>query len=371
MPSMPGLQTAFSTDYGTVQLTLTLFLAGMAVAQLVHGPLSDRFGRRPVLLWGLALCLAASLAGAVAAGIGMLVLARVVQAVGGSAGMVVGRVILRDLYSRDKAASMLAYVTMAMVVMPMIAPAVGGFLDEWFGWRASFLAVAALSAAVLAITALTVGETNHNRQSLPGLAPMLASYGMLLRKPAFCFYSAQLGFSTAVFFSFLGGAPYVMLELMGRPPSEYGLYFALSALGYMLGNFVAGRRSSQWGNWRMIGIGTTCTLVGGLLLFAQMAAGLLTPLGMFIAMAVITCGNGMSLPNGLAGAVSVEPRAAGAASGLAGFLQMALGAVASLWVGHLLKDTAWPLVLFMLGAAILAFLSWLLSPKEEPNEEKG
>jgi DHA1 family bicyclomycin/chloramphenicol resistance-like MFS transporter len=185
MPSMPGLPAVFGTDYATVQLTLSLYLIGLAGAQLIYGPLSDRYGRRPVLLAGLGVFLLGTLTGALAASISMVIAGRVLQAVGGCAGMVLGRAIVRDLYERDRAASVIAYVTMAMVVAPMLAPLFGGFLDDWLGWRATFWFVAVYGSVVVVFCFLLLGETHRTRLPFPGPAGMLSSYLRLLRSPLF------------------------------------------------------------------------------------------------------------------------------------------------------------------------------------------
>lgn len=359
MPAMPNLKDAFATDYGTIQLTLSLYLAGLAASQLVYGPLSDRYGRRPMLLAGLVLFVIGSAGGLAAAGIGQLIAARLVQAVGGCAGLVLGRAMVRDLYSRERAAGMIAYMTMAMVVAPMLAPLLGGYLTEWFGWRSTLVFTVAAGAAVLALAVPLLRETNHDRQPLPGIGGMLSSYRALLRVPAFRCYAFQISFSTAGFFAFLGGAPYVVIDLMGRSPAEYGLYFALGAAGYMVGNFLAGRHSARLGIDRMIGIGVIVSLAATATMLVLALAGVDHPLALFLPLTAFALGNGMSLPNGLAGAISVNPRIAGAASGLAGFLQMGAGTLASIVAGVIVLHGAAAMILVMLTASALAVYFWV------------
>ncbi len=360
MPSMPGLQREFATDYATVQLALTLYLVGVAVAQLFYGPLSDRYGRRPLMLAGLVLYIAGSGVSLVAPTIEVLIAGRVIQAVGGSAGIVLGRAIIRDLYERERAASMLAYVIVAMVVAPMLAPTIGGFLDIWFGWWAGFLFVLAFGAVVLVAALALLHETHHGERPPLGLEGLVAGFGRLLRVRVYCGYAFQVAFTTSAFYSFLAGAPYVVIDLMGRTPGEYGLYSIAVSLAFMAGNFVTGRITERVGTDRMIAFGTSIALVGAGLLAISAATGLLSPLTLFGSMAVIGYGNGMSLPNGMAGAISVDPRAVGVASGLSGFLQMTVGAAMSYVVGLLLADTAIPLVAVMAAAtAAAAAAHWL------------
>ena len=355
VPSIPGMQRVFDTDYATVQLTLTLSFATYAVMQLAYGPLSDRYGRRPVVLASLVLFLLGNVMCVLANSIEALIAGRVVQAVGGCAGFVVTRAILRDLYECERMGSMLGYLTMAMVAVPMVAPAIGGYLDVWYGWRAGFVLVAVFGVVVLAACVLVLHETNARLLPLEGAGALASAFWSLLRHRAFCGYAFQVGCTTGTFFAFVGGAPYVMVEVMGRPTSEYGLYFMFIAAMYMAGNFISGRISARVGIDRMIVRGTSLALAGVILLFLVTLAGALTPVTMFGAMAVMSLGNGFSTPNGLAGAVSVDPTRAGTASGFAGFLQMAIGALATYVLGLLLTETAMPLAAVLLTTTVLAF----------------
>lgn len=370
MPSMPALPAEFDTDYGTVQLTLSLYLIGTALSQLIYGPLSDRYGRRPVLLVGLSLFLVGSLIGYLAQSIEALILGRIVQAVGGCAGLVLGRAIVRDVFDRDKSASVIAYVTSAMVIAPMIGPAIGGFLDAQAGWRSSFLLLIGIGGIVLAFALLILRETNTQRCADLGLISLVSSYPSLLGRPMFGLYAAQTAFGSAAFFSFLGGGPYVVVELLGRTSQDYGLWFAMASIGYMSGNFFAGRYSERFGINRMLMIGAAATLLGGLALVLVMLTHTLALPTLFGCMLIMAFGNGITIPNGLAGAVSADPSRAGAASGLAGFGQMGVGAGASTITGAWLvqSSTAWPLIAMMAGSAALAVLMaltiWAASAKE-------
>ena len=361
IPSMPGLQDAFATDYATIQLTLTLYLVSTAIAQLFIGSFSDRFGRRPVMLLGLSLFLLGSVAASLATSIEMLIGSRIIQAIGGCAGIVLSRTMIRDVYEQDLAASKIAYVTMAMVIAPMIAPSLGGFLDVWFSWRASFIAVAVMGAVVLACSVVMLHETHHQKQPMAGLLGLLRSFARLLRLPKFCGYALTAAFSSGMFFAFLAGAPYIMVEIMGRAPSEYGLYFILVSLGYMLGNYIASQWSQRIGTQRMILIALALAFIGvGSLVFIGMA-GVLVPLAFFGPMVVIAISNGLSLPNSMAAAIGIRPKAIGTASGLTGFLQISIGALATWVVGWLQDDSQWPMIWVMFAFAWLALGSFLLA----------
>jgi len=365
IPSMPGLQAVFAADYATVQLTLTFYLAATAVAQLFLGTWSDRLGRRPVVLMGLLLFTIGSVLAALASSIVLLIGARILQAVGGSVGMVIGRAIVRDTHDEHNAASQIAYITMAMVVAPMIAPALGGYLDIWLGWRASFIAVALAGAVVLPWAFFSLNETLQERRSGAGIATILHDYGRLLRSRRFLAWSATMAFTTAIFFSFLAGAPYVMVHILHRSPGEYGLYFVLVSLGYMSGNFIAGRLSRRLGTHRMIAFGCLLALVGTVLNSALTWVGILSPLSLFGCMAIVAVSNGISLPNATAAAVSVIPELTGTASGLAGFFQIAIGALGTVLVGAVMADSHIPLIIIMQVSAIIAVAALLVGLARE------
>jgi DHA1 family bicyclomycin/chloramphenicol resistance-like MFS transporter len=339
VPSMPGLVGYFSTDYATVQLTLTLYLAGVALAQLGYGPISDRFGRRPALLAGLGIYVLGSLLCMFAWSIETLILARILQAIGGCAGMVLGRAIVRDVFDRDNSASVIASITMAMAVAPAIGPTIGGLLDTSVGWRFTFLLPIALGVVVLLGAMRGLNETNHTRAPSIDLIAMVRSYGHLLRSPVFMGYALNTGMTVGAFFSFLAGAPYVMVEILEREPHEYGLYFILISVGYMAGNFLASRLSRKLGVDRMIPLGVSVSLCGAVAGVVLLFQGLVSPEAVFLPMTLVAIGNGLSQPNGIAAAVSVDPRIAGAASGLMGFMQMTMGGIFTIVVGVFQNDT--------------------------------
>ncbi len=354
VPALPGLVTRLASDTGTVQLTLSLYLLSLAAAQLLLGPLSDRFGRRPVVLAGLALSVVASLAAIAASSIGALIGARVVQAIGASTGIVIGRAIIRDLFERERAAAMFGLVTTAMVIAPMISPLIGGILDTAFGWEAIFLFLALFSGAVLTWAFMVLPETRPATMAhAPGM--LWQETRGLLASTKFYGYVLCGALGSAPFFTFLGGGPYVVVTQMGRSSAEFGLWFALMSFGYMSGNFTASRLSQRFGVDAMIMAGVVFELIGAsltaLLVATMPEAG---PAIIFLPQLVISFGNGLLLPNAIAGAVSVRPQAAGTAAGMTGFTQMAIGAASTQMVTVLLAgaSTAMPLAWMMLAAVL-------------------
>jgi MFS transporter, DHA1 family, multidrug resistance protein len=356
MPSMPGLASALNASRSEVQLTLSLFLAAQAVAQLFIGGLADRFGRRPVLLGSLALYLCASLAATFTTSILMLIIARVVQATGSTAGLALSRTIVRDLAPRDLAASMIGYVTAGMVVAPLIAPALGGAIDDAFGWRAIFVACLLFGTLALALTLWKLPETRPAAVDGQTTREMLARSMDVIRNRRFLGYSLGAALTSGVFFAFLGAAPYLVVEAMQMSKVSYGIWFTSLSFGYMAGNFCSGRLSARLGVDRMNLIGNIIGCSGAALLLALALVPVTTPAALFLPCLITSLGNGFVLPNAVAGAVSVDAKAAGAASGVVGFLQMGIGAVASFIAGQLTTTSPLPVALMMFSLAIAAWL---------------
>lgn len=355
VPSMPGIVAALETNAERVQLTLSLFLAAVAISQLLLGPLSDIFGRRPVVLAGVLIFVVASAMCGTAGSIDTLIVGRVLQAAGGCAGIVLARSIIRDLYERDRAASMIGYVTAGMAVAPLFAPAIGGVLDEYFGWRASFFFVSALGALVLTAAWIDLPETNRNRGNGAGFSKLFNGFAVLSRYPLFWAYAWTLTFASAVFFGFLGGAPFISSRVLGLSPSGYGFYFAMIAVGYMTGNFISGRYTERYGTRRMIMVGNVVCVAATLAMLTAFLNGILHPLALFGPMLFVGLANGMAIPSAMAGAVSVRPELAGAASGLAGSLQIGGGAIATWLITAAITTDSGEIVALPLAITATAF----------------
>jgi DHA1 family bicyclomycin/chloramphenicol resistance-like MFS transporter len=356
-PATPALARAFATSYATIQLTLTLFLVAVALTQLVVGPLSDRFGRRPCVLAGTAVFALGSALGAMAESAGMLLFARVLEGAGAGTSFALARAIIRDTATRDEAASQIATVTTVMVVAPMIAPYLGGHVETALGWRMIFWALAAAGTAVLALVALRLPETAPNRGARTALAGIFRAFPELARDRGFIVNVIAVSTTSAAFFAFIAAAPFIVVETMGRGSDVYGAYFILNALGYMAGNFAMSRLVIRHGTTRLVRLGL-------LLSFAAMSAALAisltdwwTPLTLFLPLAVNAFGNGLTIPGATAAALSAKPELAGSAAGLMGALQLGSGALATVVVGALVA--VWPQSLMaamwlMLVAAIFS-----------------
>lgn len=354
VPALPAIRDAFGVATATVQLAFSLSTLAMAVTTLFAGALSDRFGRRPVVLGGLAVYLLGTLLCFLAPGIGWLVAGRIVQAAGGATGFVLTRAIVRDLWGREESARVIAWLTMAMVVAPMLAPAFGGLLTDLYGWRAIFAAGGIAGLLVAAATAFGLPETGA-RSSSAGSGTATAML-QLLRLRRFRGYALQGAFSMSLFFSFLAGAPFFVVEVLGEPASTYGFAFMAISASFMAGNGTTARLTPRFGLDRMILLGSclVSAAVGGGLLWMLLGGWSLAAL--FLPMSLAAFAQGLAMPNAQAGAVSVDPRAAGAASGLAGFLQMAAAAGCAQLVGSLPHGTPWPMLAVM--AVCAAGMVW-------------
>lgn len=355
-PSLPGLARAFQTDYAVAQAALSLYLLVFALSQLVVGPLSDAIGRRPVVLGGLVVFGLGQIAAAAAPTIEWLLAARVVQAMGGAAGLAIARAIVRDVHGGPAAAAMIGYMTTGLAVAQMVGPALGGVLDEAFGWRAIFLMLAAATVVVTIACLADLGETNRAPSRRFDPASLARAYGTLVRTPAFVWNMSTAAAASAVYFAFMGAAPFVAREMIGLTPIQYGLWFVGVSAGYAIGNFISGRLTERVGMARMVTTGNVVQVIAVAVQAAFFAAGHVTAATLFVPLFVAAVANGMTLPSANAGAIGARPELAGAAAGLAGCVQIGTGAAATALVGHLLTTSAMPLAWVSLAAAVAATL---------------
>ncbi|MCO6381239.1 Bcr/CflA family efflux MFS transporter [Oceanicola sp. 502str15] len=351
LPSLPAMAAHFNTEYRVIGLAVSLFLAVNAVLQIFVGPLSDWFGRRVMLIVSISIFLVATLGCIYAPTVEVFLFFRMVQAVVAT-GMVLSRAIVRDVVPMNQAASMIGYVTMGMSLVPMVAPAIGGKLDEWFGWQANFWLMFGFGVLLLGLVLTDLGETLHTRKAR--FSEQFRAYPALLTSYRFWGYALAAAFASGAFFAYLGGAPFLATEYFGLPPSKMGLYFGFPAVGYLLGNAFTGRFASRFGINRLIFWGCVLTVAGIVLHLAIYLAGLREPFLFFALFTFVGLGNGLVMPNGVAGLVSVRPDLAGSASGLGGSIQIAGGAALSALSAALLGpgSTPVPLLLLMLATAV-------------------
>jgi len=353
VPALPILTVAFDDSPSRVQLVVTLFLAGIAAGQLFYGPISDRFGRRPVLLAGLVLFLAGTLLCGAAWSLPVLIIGRVLQALGACAGIVLGRAIIRDVHEREAAARGLAIVMMTMTLVPGVSPAIGAYLAEWIDWRAIFAVLGVLGAAVLALIAARLPETNPSPARLD-LVGMARSYVTLARSPEYVAFALCGACSSASWFTFCASAPYVLSNLLSEPASTYGVMILLPMATYMLGNGLAARLAPRIGSLRLILYGRGLAFAAALGMAAWWWFGDLNVWMLFVPITFTSIGDGLSQPAAMASGLSTYPRLAGTASGLMGFMQMAVAALGTITVAALPHDSALGLIAVVGGFIAVA-----------------
>ncbi len=358
LPSLPQMAEYFEVDYALIQLSVAVYLGVNATFQLFLGPISDKFGRRPVIIGGILIFLVATLGCIWATNIWVFLAFRMMQATIVSA-MVLSRAVVRDMVPQAQAASMIGYVTMGMSVAPMIGPAIGGVLDETFGWQANFWAFFLMGLLLLALVWTDLGETAQ--KSDLSLGQQFAEYPELLTSQRFWGYALAAAFSSGAFFAYLGGAPFVGSVVFSLSPSVLGLYFGAPAVGYFLGNFISGRFSVRAGVNRMVMWGALINGAGVAVSLALFYAGHGSAMVFFGFMTFVGLGNGMTIPNATAGALSVRPHLAGTASGLSGAIMIGGGAALSALAGTLLDPSvgAFPLLWIMLTTSVFGVLAIL------------
>ena len=369
LPSLPALTRDLGSDVASAQLTLSLFLVAFACCQLVYGPLSDRYGRRPVVLGGAVVYLLATLACMVAPTMEMLIAARFLQAVGACAGPVLGRAIVRDLYGRDRAARVLAYVGAAMALAPAIGPILGGFVEVAVGWRGNFALLALFGAVILVAVAATLDESNRNPDP-NALVPrqLAANYLGFLADRRYVGYAATVALGYCGLFAFISGSSHVLIAVVGLSPDQYGFCFAAFVVGYAVGTTLAGRLTLRLGIDRMIALGGAVACAGGLAM-AAFAWGRVETVAAIVGPSMVyMLGVGMVFPNAQAGAMGPFPTKAGAAAALVGFLQMATAAAAGIAVGHAFDGTSIPMAtaIALAGVGMVLVRAGLLGKEAAP-----
>lgn len=362
LASLPHLAVDFNTSPAAVQQTLSLFVFGVGIAQLIGGPLSDRFGRRPVLLWGLVIYIGASLACALAPSLDLLIAARFVQATGCCTAIVVARALIRDTHAPTEGARMIAQASSLLSLAPLAGPILGGYLQVWFGWRAAFVFHALFCSVLAAAAWRWLQETN--RQPNPAAirpAKLVAVYRRIASADFFWAYTLPGALSYAAIFTYISGSSFVLIDVLHVPTEIYGYGFALGVSGYLIGTLICRRLLTHIGLTRTLDIGVSLSLFAGLLFAALVLADIhhwaVVVLCLFLTMGA----HGINFPCAQSGAVAPFPHEAGAAAGLLGFLTMMAALVTGIWVGRSHDGTLMPLALTSASIGLLLFGSaWSL-----------
>ncbi|MEM6847401.1 MAG: multidrug effflux MFS transporter [Pseudomonadota bacterium] len=366
VPALAGMQADLTTSVGAMQLTLSVFLAFLAIGAVISGPISDIFGRRPIFIAGFTLYLAATVLCALAPNVETLIAGRLLQAIGGCVSLSLTRAIIRDLHGAENSAAMIGAVTMGMAVAPLLTPLLGGLIYEAAGWRMIFVTMAILGAAALALVIVRFDET-HPGELQPGIgARFRAEVIDLLSLRDFWAFAGTLGLLCMAFFSILAAGAFVAVDVYNLGAAQYGLYFVMIVAGYVFGNFIVARYGPRIGIVPMIKIGNVICLCGvSLSIILTSVVGWAHPLALFGPMLIVGVGNGFALPNLIAACVSLRPHLAGTASGLAGMFQFGSGALTGVVAGWIIdtgwqQGTVWPL-LGLLTFGIVACLALSLT----------
>ncbi len=360
LPSLPDIARLLDATTAQGQLTISSYLVGFAVGQIVYGPVSDRHGRKPVLLGAVALYGVASLACALSSSIDMLIAARFVQAFGGSGGIVLARAIVRDLYAGSRAGRELSVIGAVMALAPVLAPIAGGILQTGLGWRSVFLTLVLVALIGAAVAVWLLPETLAQRAAEPvSLASMASSYAIVARNPAYLAYMGLASLSYAGLFAWISAASFVLQNIYGLTPLLFGFIFAVGSVGYGIGSTLSARLTHNFGIDGILGFGGIAVALGGLIMLGAVAAGLDSAAVLVLSMAVYLAGLGMVLPQSIAGALTPFPERAGAASSLLGFIQQSIAALCGALVGVLLGENAWPLAIAVALAGCATLALWL------------
>ncbi|MCG8426910.1 MAG: multidrug effflux MFS transporter [Chromatiales bacterium] len=372
LPAFPTLAEAFSADVGEVQGTLSIYLIGFALSQLVLGPLSDHFGRKPVLLAGLGLFALSSIAITFSSSIEMLTMLRFLQALGGSAGSVLGRAMVRDIYGPLESARVLSYISTAMALAPAVAPILGGYLLLWFGWQASFLFLAVYALLGAGLLHYRIPETAPaSNTSHLSLAKLNGDFWLLLKHPTWRWYTLICSFIFAGLFAFLSGSPFVVIDYLGYSEQEYGFLFTFVVAGFMTGTLIGGRTVRSVGVERLIGVGIILAVVGGVVMAALGIGRVDHIVAIILPHMCYMVGVGIVMPQTMAAALAPFPEIAGTSSALLGFFQMAFAALVGVGVGHFHDGTPVVMTVTIGLMALLGLFSYLMLQRQGGRDTHG
>jgi len=361
LPAFPALMEAFDAEMDQVQQTLSIFLIGFALAQLIYGPLSDKYGRKPVLFGGMLLFLLSSIGVALAGSIESISFMRLLQALGGSAGPVLGRAMVRDIHGPTESARLLSYIATAMALAPAIAPILGGYMTIWFGWESIFLFLASYALLGIFLLASLVPETAPpGSHHMIGPRALLRNYGALLRHPGWRWYTLCCGFVFGGLFSFLSGSSFVIINFLGYSAQQFGLFFTLIVIGYMTGSLTAGRLVREVGINRLLRYGSWIAAIGGCSMAGLAIAQVHSVWAIILPHMIYMVGTGIVMPQSMAGALAPFPHMAGTSSALLGFIQMTLAALVGVLVGHFHDGTPLSMALAIGSMGLLTLGSFVM-----------
>jgi DHA1 family bicyclomycin/chloramphenicol resistance-like MFS transporter len=362
LPSWPDMARLLEATPSQVQLTMSVYLVGFGLAQLIYGPLSDRHGRKPVLLAAIVLFVLASIICTVAPSIELLIVARFVQAIGGAGMMVLPRAIVRDLYEGVYVAREMSRMAAVMALTPVAAPLLGGVLQTAFGWRSNFVCLTVFGLISAAMVWTLMPESLRSRAPEPiSISAMTRVFGEFLRNQ---YFVAHLALGMCAFiglFAWLSASGFVMQDVYGLSPLGFGLAFAVGSCGYLIGTFLASHLVTRIGIDRTIGIGSAAFAIGGAGAILALLFGFTSAASMVGPVSIYLCGLGLAFPLAQAGALLPFPKRAGAASSLVGFVQQVTGAITGAIVGNMLGQSAWPLAAGLGVAGGLAIVVWALT----------
>jgi len=367
LPALPQIGSDFETGTDQVQLTLSLYMLGFALAQLVCGPLADRFGRKPIMIGGFLLFAIASIGCAFASNIETLMLCRFLQALGGSAGPVLGRAAIRDIYTPREAARIMAILASIMALAPAVAPTIGGFLVSGLGWASIFVALAGYALVMAVVVAFGIPEPMRPEYRQPlRMCSLLRNYRTIATDISFLGYTLTNALIFSGLFAFLSGSSFVLIDFLGVEPEHFGLFFACIVAGYITGNLTAVRLGSTLVPDQILVRGLMISVTGGMVMAGLALWQVYSVWAVILPQALFMIGVGMVLPQTMAGAMANFPHMAGSASALFGFTQMAIAAVAGVLVGHLHDGTTLVMATIIAACALSAMAGYVLLVQRYP-----